>query len=172
MELEQVRWGEVAPEKVDYVLGHARRAVDHQIALMMAADQRASQMSAIMMAISLGLFGTAGTVWGAGNVRLAVAFAVSSAVMMLAAILAATSARPVRIVPSAHQPRTIVASDEYFSGPVTRMRAAEITRLQAAYDENIEAAARNAALFRYALYALIFSPFSLALAWWLQGLAI
>ena len=87
-------------------------------------------------------------------------------------LLAATSARPVRLVPSAHQPRTIVASDEYFAGPVTRMRATEITRLQAAYDENIEAAARNAALFRYALYALIFSPFSLALAWWLQGLAI
>lgn len=170
MDLDKVQWDAVEADKVEYVLGHARRAVDHQIALMMAADQRASQMSAIMMAMSLGLFGTAGTVWGAGNARLAIGFAVGSAFTLLAAILAACSARPVRIAPSARQPRTIVAADASFLGPLAAMRAAEIAVLQTAYDENIGAAGRNATLFRAALATLAFSPASLALAWWLQGL--
>lgn len=170
MDLDKVQWGEVAPEKVEYVLDHARRVVDHQIALMLAADQRASQISAIMMAMSLGLFATAATIWGAGNARLAIGFAVGSGFTMLAAVLAAYSARPVRIVPSAHEPRRIVSSDASFLGPVSAMRAAEIVVLQAAYDQNIAAAGLNGKLFRAALVTLLFSPFSLALAWWLQGL--
>lgn len=165
---DHVSWDGVPDETIDFVLSQGEKYLATQVAMSLAADQRATTVASVFAALGAAIFASAIAYWTeTGDFPLLFGGLVSGLLAVAGALGCLFAARPINVYAPGAEPR---AWYQALTEPLPHSKGVEAENYQAAIDDNDRVMSANSKIFQCSALVAAASPAVGVLTWGITSL--